>query len=782
MKHFYLFVFCSLLLMASLSGQKPTYHEGKLYFKLHNEAGITLPELSSKEELILLEAYQVPALVALFRQFEVYQLERAFDGMGSADLDNTYTVLFEKKGLGVELMDRLMGLSIIDYAERSPLCYPQYTPNDLNTFTQWDMAKIGATAAWDISTGSDKVIIGVVDNGFLLTHRDLAANLWTNDGEIPGNGIDDDGNGYIDDVDGWDAADEDNDPSTPQGLDHTHGTQVAGSASAVTDNNTDIASIGFSCKIMPVKVKRNVVDPNNPRGFFNSTEGIAYAVANDAHIINMSFGGAGFSQTAQNVINLGHSKGIIFVGASGNDSSNIALYPASYNHVISVGATNRNDVKTVFSNWANSVDLVAPGKDIVTISHNGFMNPLLQTVDGTSFSCPIVSGTIGLMLSINPCLSSDDVETILDTTATDISALNPNFPNGIGAGRLNAAAALAAAAPSTMPVAVFDMIDSCGNDIQFRYGGPLSSCGQNFFWTFNGLVSTLPNASFPHPGAGTYSLTLVVNSSLGTANTSQMITLGDPIGIDAGGDANGVLTACFGQLLNINATSTLPNASYSWSPAAGLINSSSLTPSLTANAPKTFTLTATNNMGCTLIDQVHVLPINSVFAGQDQTINLGDSAQLNVTVVGNSGYQYEWSPATGLSNPFIKNPKASPASTTTYTVTVTTGTGCELEDEVTVTTVVGLEDDFAAVGSILPAYPNPASQEVTLSAKLNQHTALRLTAYDLQGREVAIIFDGQAPSGHWHTLWQRTNTLQAGMYLLVWQTPEAHFVQKIYWK
>ncbi len=784
MKHIYISIISMLLLLHVAWGQKATFNEGKLYLKLQNEAGVILPEMRSDEDLILLESYNLPELASLFNRFEVYHLERAFDGMGSAELDNTYTLLFERKGMEIELMDRLMRLSIVEYAETAPIYYPDLTPNDLNTFTQWDMAKIGATTAWDYSIGSEKVVIAVVDAAVLTTHRDLAANIWINPGEIPGNNIDDDKNGYIDDINGWDAANSDNDPNPPTGSqNHTHGTQVAGSASAVTNNGIDIAGIGYSCKIMAVKAKRNVIsNPNFPQGLENTTEGIAYAVAARANIINMSFGGQNSSQTVQNLINLGHSRGIIFVGSSGNDTVNTARYPGSYTHVICVGATDRNDRKTIFSNWATTVDIVAPGADIPTVSFNSSGSPVLETVDGTSFSCPIVAGTIGLMISANPCLTSQDIENILDSTAVNIDALNPTFVSGLGAGRLDAAAALAAAAPSAAPVASFIMIDSCGNDVQFRYNGPVNSCGQNFFWNFNGMTSTSPNASFPHPGPGTYNLTMVVNNSHGTGNATQMVSLGNPIGIDAGGDAEGILTSCFGELVTFNATSTLPNATFSWSPTSGLINPNTLTPSVIANSRKSFTLTAVSPNGCILTDLVEVVPINSVFAGADVTINKGDSIQLDVAVVGTSGYTYEWSPATGLSNAFIKSPKASPSSTTKYTAKVTTGTGCALEDDVVVTTIVGLEDDFAAVGHVKAAFPNPASHEIFLSAEFNAVTSLRLTAYNLSGQQVAMLYDGKVPSGKWDLNWQRTKSLSAGIYLLVWQTPDAHFVQKVQWK
>ena len=179
-----------------------------------------------------------------------------------------------------------------------------YTPNDPRLTNQWYVSNIQLPKAWDLSKGSTDVVIGIVDSGTDWLHEDLAANIWTNPGEIPNNGIDDDKNGKIDDVRGWDLVGnvnqnqiaigqyaEDNDPrNTGSGSTNTHGTHVAGCASAVADNGKGIAGPGFKCKLMPVKC---ATDQNGIAGIFRGYEGITYAANNGAKIINCSWGGPG---------------------------------------------------------------------------------------------------------------------------------------------------------------------------------------------------------------------------------------------------------------------------------------------------------------------------------------------------------------------------------------------------------------------------------------------------------------------------------------------------------
>lgn len=732
-------------------------------------------------------------MAILFEDYEVYHLERPFRGLGSEDLENTYLLKFRQNGFEPELADRIRGYGFIDYVETEPLYQTTLTPNDYNISQQWFLDKIKATDAWDVTTGSEDVIIAVVDAGFLTTHPDLAANLWINPGEIPNNGIDDDGNSYVDDVSGWDAGDADPNPNGISGFGQyfEHGTSVAGAASPVTNNNIGIAGIGFSCKILPIKGKTDAIATNTTlteeqrRSLDATFQGMAYAVRVVPDVVNMSFGGPGANQTVQNLITAGHDAGIVFVGGGGNDNSSASFYPAAYDHVINVGSTNSSDRKSGFSNYGSTMDIMAPGSSIRSLSHNNALNPGYGNSDGTSLSSPIVAGLVGLMRSINPCLTPDEVEFYIKNTAVNIDNLNPTYVGQIGAGRIDADAAVRAVAPVSAPQATFhyDSTSVCDGSIEFFYDGTTLACPQNIFWSFDGQTSSELNPVFQVTDTGSYTVSLVVNNGIGTNQSSQTIHINNILLVDAGGDANGVITACVGEAVVINSSTNAVGATTRWNPTSGMNNANLLNPTIGAITNRTYNLTVTDSTGCQVTDEVNLVIVNSVNAGADETINLGDTVQLNAAVV-STGYTYEWTPATGLSNPNIKNPKASPDRNTTYTVKAIAFSGCELTDEVTVNVNggLGLSNNFSAIGQVLPAYPNPATNEIFLSADLKAAVSLRLTAYDLQGREVAVLHEGQVPAGEWNVSWKRTANLRPGMYMLVWQTAEAQMTQKVQWK
>lgn len=779
-------------LALSLFAQSNGYVEGRLYVKVKNDKGLILPEIRQEKDIILLEKMGLTAMADLFESYAVYHLERVFRGMGSADLENTYLLQFSQHDFELELADRIMNNEFIEYAEVEPIYRTTLIPNDFNVAQQWFLDHINAPAAWDITTGSENVVIAVVDAGFLPSHPDLAANIWTNPGEIPNNGIDDDGNSYVDDVNGWDAGDQDPDPSGIPGLGvfFEHGTSVAGAASPVTNNNIGIAGIGFNCKIMPVKGKTDAIAANTNltseqrRSLDATFPGIAYAIRAKADVINMSFGGSGSSQTVQNLIDAAYNDGIVFVGGGGNDNSSAAFYPASYPNVLNIGSTNSFDRKSGFSNYGTTIDLMAPGSGIRSLSHNNALTPGYGNSSGTSLSAPIVAGLVGLMRSVNPCLSPADVAFHLKNTAVDIEALNPNYIGQLGAGRIDANAAVRAVVPSVKPLATFhyDTTSVCDGTLEFFYDGINEACPQNIFWTFNGQSSTDFNPVFTVSDTGTYMLTLVVNNSQGTSQTTQTIHINQVVAVDAGGDENGVITACVGEAIVLNGITNKPDGDIVWSPAVGITNPNILNPTIGAISNRTYTLTITDSTGCQATDKVDLLIVSSVNAGPDEMINLGDTVQLNATVVG-SGYTYEWTPATGLNDPTLQNPKASPDRNTTYTVKATTFSGCELTDEVTVSVEggLGLFDNFSSVGTVHPAYPNPATTEMNLSVSLEKPTALRLVAFDLTGRKIATLLDAKAPAGDTQLRWQRER-LSPGIYMLVWQTPKARFVQKVEWK
>ena len=237
-------------------------------------------------------------------------------------LQKTYLVKFDQNSKIEKLIDEFTALNFIEYAEKVPAYELFYTPNDLHP-NQWNLTTVLAEQAWDISTGSANVVIGMVDDAVLLSHEDLAPIIWVNPGEIPGNSIDDDGNGYVDDINGWDAADNDNhtNPLNPTNSYFTHGTHCAGIAAAKTDNNIGIASVGFNVSLMAVKIG---ADANSL--LYGALQGVQYAIAAEADIISMSWGGGGYSLTFQNLFDVAHNQGIVLIAAAGNSNTTIPMY------------------------------------------------------------------------------------------------------------------------------------------------------------------------------------------------------------------------------------------------------------------------------------------------------------------------------------------------------------------------------------------------------------------------------------------------------------------------
>ena len=294
-----------------------------------------------------------------------FMVKQAFSLTGFG-LERVLRYSFENLALvDTVVIQQLMQTGFFEYVERVPIYETSVVPNDYNT-NQWHLKKINAFGAFDRIGNTSNIVIAIVDDGLDTAHPDIHPNLWHNLKEIPGNGIDDDFNGFIDDYVGWNVYNNTNNPNTDATF-QNHGTHCAGIASAATDNGLGIASMGYGAKIMIVKCGDTTYnkDPNlNNRGkVFNSDNGVEYAIKNKADIISMSFGIVGYySITSQKIFDLADSKGIICVAAAGNDTSNSISYPAGYNHVISVASTDSNDRKSSFSTYNSTVDISAPGR------------------------------------------------------------------------------------------------------------------------------------------------------------------------------------------------------------------------------------------------------------------------------------------------------------------------------------------------------------------------------------------------------------------------------------
>lgn len=314
------------------------------------------------------------------------------------------------------------------------------TPNDPSYSSLYGMTKIGAPTAWDTTTGSSNFVVAVIDTGIDYNHPDLAANVWRNPGETAGNGFDDDGNGYIDDVYGWDFANNDNNPFDDNG----HGTHVAGTIGAVGNNGVGVAGVNWSVQIMGLKFL-------NARGSGYTSAAVSalnFAVSHGVKLSNNSWGGGGADATLASAIGRARTAGHIFVAAAGNSGLNIdnspsypASYIQSYDNVVTVAATDSNDNLASFSNYgASSVTLAAPGVGILSTTPGN----TYSSYSGTSMATPHVTGAIALHWAANPNLTYLQELAVLESSVDAVSGLSGKVATG---GRLNVAKMFAGSPP-----------------------------------------------------------------------------------------------------------------------------------------------------------------------------------------------------------------------------------------------------------------------------------------------------------------------------------------------
>jgi subtilisin family serine protease/DNA-binding beta-propeller fold protein YncE len=327
-----------------------------------------------------------------------------------------------------QALDRLRADPNVEYAEPDYVVHADRIPDDPRLAEQWVVRNTGQTGgtsgddldllrAWNVTTGSRDVIVAVIDSGVDASHPDLRDNLYVNPGEIPGNGVDDDGNGLVDDVSGWDFANGDNDPFD----DLFHGTHVSGIIGAVADNGLGVAGMAWRVRILPCKFLNS-----DGLGFSsNAIRAIDYATLQGARVLNNSWGGGGLSVAMKDTIDAAGAGGVVFVVSAGNDGDDFAVrpqYPAAYTlpNVVAVAATDENDGLAPFSNFgAATVLLGAPGVHILSTLPGGQYGKL----SGTSMSAPIVSGALALLLSAEPDLDLEAIRARLTAAVRPVPAL-----------------------------------------------------------------------------------------------------------------------------------------------------------------------------------------------------------------------------------------------------------------------------------------------------------------------------------------------------------------------
>ncbi|MBD3637533.1 MAG: S8 family serine peptidase [Crocinitomicaceae bacterium] len=405
---------------------EPNFLDGVIYMKVEDTSAVDLSNYAGG----------IPDLDQIVANYSVYEIKKPFK-TPNASLQKVYRFAFDDIISANSIISDLEALPFVEYAEKAPIYNLDLVPNDYNSSSQWYLDKIQAPDAWNLTTGSSSVKVAVVDNAVAIDHEDLQANIYNNPNENPGNTLDDDLNGYADDINGYDVADDDNDPRPPVGTVNTsqfiHGTHVAGIVSATTDNGMGVSSLGYSISIIPVKCSEDAGDGTY---LTHAYEGVDYAISAGADIINMSFGSSDSFLTWDLLVSQAQAQGILMVAAAGNSDTSAMHYPAGYSYVFSVGATDQNDMRAGFSNYGSWVDVMAPGLGIESTLVEGQNS--YGYLSGTSMASPVVAALAGLVMSLEPGASAQDVKTFIENGCDPIDQLNSGYEGQLGAGRINA--------------------------------------------------------------------------------------------------------------------------------------------------------------------------------------------------------------------------------------------------------------------------------------------------------------------------------------------------------
>ncbi len=496
---FYL-VICLILNSFAVSAQQRVIENNGTYYFANEVVVKFSSEISSETNL--------PAEIQEgLKQFGVLGIEQRFNRISSADqkaseLKKIFNIKYDSEIDPILLSAKINKLNGIEWAEPHFLYEIFYTPNDPSFGSQYALSKISAAAAWDVTKGDTSVIISIVDTGVDWDHPDLAANIYQNDDPV--NGVDDDQNGYIDDIRGWDfgglTGTPDNDPMEDR---PDHGTHVAGIVSAVTDNSIGVASIGYNCRIMPVKTAQDDIRNNQGQALIAyGYEGIVYAADNGAKIINCSWGSFSYSILGQETVDYALSKGSLIVAAAGNDGMSDIIYPAKYDGVLSVGSTTSSDLKSNFSNYGIDLDVTAPGSGI----YGTWQNNTYANLSGTSMASPLAAGLAGLVAAQFPNYTPLQIAEQIRVTSDNIDNLNPSYTQRLGFGRINASQAVSTNDAVSVRALNFDIRDEGDGDGIFE-PGELVSIGVEFMNYLNptsSLSITLTGGSNTVINSGTF--------------------------------------------------------------------------------------------------------------------------------------------------------------------------------------------------------------------------------------------------------------------------------------
>lgn len=423
-------------------------------------------------------------------------------------------------------------------AEGAVAPQPTATSNDPLRGSTWGLDKINAQTAWDTTTGDSSVVIGVIDTGIDIDHPDLRDNIWVNTGEIWGDGIDNDGNGYVDDYNGYDfVRNRGIGPGYAYDDDHGHGTHVAGTIAAKGNNGIGVSGVAWDASLMALKF----LNSSGSGTTYDATRAVRYATNNGADMTNNSWGGGGYSSSLASAISEARTAGVLFVAAAGNSGLNTDSYrhyPSSYSHdnIISVGSTTYTDGRSYFSNYGRTtVDLAAPGSSIYSTTVGGGYG----VKSGTSMATPHVTGALALMKSINPSATYSELRQALLDSTDSISSFSGLSVTG---GRLNVDAALNAIGASAGPItdialssslvsenaagAVVGILSSTGGDgaVSYRIEADPSAV----FTITGNMLSLRSGIALDHEAADEHTVVLRATDSSAQSYTETMtVTVAD---------------------------------------------------------------------------------------------------------------------------------------------------------------------------------------------------------------------------------------------------------------
>ncbi len=409
---------------------------------LQADAQQTMPAFVPGELLIKMNPnVQAAAAQDVFNRLRIKPLERL-------NRSGWIRVKLEGNPVVQQMLPQIKQFPQVMAAEPNYIVQANAIPNDTDFSKLWGLHNTGqsgkagvdidAPEAWDnFKSAGNRVVVAVIDSGVDYTHPDLAGRIWGNSKEVPNNNVDDDKNGYVDDIRGWDFVNNDNDPMD----DNNHGTHCAGTIAAATNNGQGIAGVVGTAdvRIMPLKF----LDSKGSGPTSSAIKALDYATANGAHVSNNSWGGGNFSQAMQEALQRNHQAGRLFVAAAGNnsrDTDSQMYYPQGYEvpNVISVASITSSDELSSFSNYgAKTVDIAAPGSGILsTIRGGGY-----KLFNGTSMAAPHVAGAAALVWAKNHTLTNSQVKNVLLDASRKAGYLNGKTLSG---GALNIKNAMAA--------------------------------------------------------------------------------------------------------------------------------------------------------------------------------------------------------------------------------------------------------------------------------------------------------------------------------------------------